>query len=127
MNSRFLVCLRLLGGLALAVVGHSASVSAAEPAPAATVQEYTDEQKALLKALDSELGRFEALIAKVDDAKYAEFLKEQLAGLVKRRDAFKQVAFDGGKYDEIRYDLNVDIQRVAQWMEPSISPLLPKK
>jgi hypothetical protein len=116
--------LRLLAGLALAIFGNITPAAAAEQAPAAGALEYTDEQKALVKALDSELGRFEALIAKVEpqDAKYAEFLKGELQGLRARRDAFLKVAFDSGKYDELRYDLNVNYQRAAQWLLPPMAP-----
>jgi hypothetical protein len=123
MNFRSLLSLRFLGALVLALIGNITSASAAEQAAApAAAPEYTDEQKALLKALDSELGRFETLIGKVDDAKYAEFLKGQLQGLKTRRDGFLKTAFDSGKYDELRYDLNVEYQRAAQWLAPSIAP-----
>lgn len=125
-GSRF--SLRWLGVLALALVSQVALVSAAEPAaPAATAPTYTDEQKALLKALDSELGRLDALIVKIDDARYAEFVKGQLQGLKARRDAMLKAPFDSGKYDELRYDLNVEIQRTTQWMAPPLAPPPAKK
>jgi hypothetical protein len=111
----------LLSLAALALALPASNGFAAEPA-AAAVPEHNDEQKALVKALDSELGRFEALIKKVDDPKYAEFLTGQLKGLRERRDAFLKVAFDGGKYDELRYDLNVEYQRAAQWLLPPLAP-----
>ena len=126
MKSRFLLLFRALGALALAGLACVAPVAAAEPA-AAAVPELNDEQKALVKALDSELERFAGLIAKVDDAKYSEFLRGELQSLRSRRDAFLKTAFDGGKYDELRYDLNVNIQRLVQWMMPPIAPPAARK
>ena len=126
MTSRTILLLRALGALSLAGLGGGTQVSAADE-PAAAAPEYTDEQKALLKALDSELARFDALIAKVDDAKYTEFLKGESQSLRNRRDAMLKVAFDSGKYDELRYDLNVNIQRLSQWMAPPIAPPASKK
>ena len=32
-----------------------------------------------------------------------------------------QAAFDQGKYDELRFDLNVEYQRLALWLAPPIS------
>lgn len=128
MNLRSRRFVFLFATLSVAFFGAVAPASAADKAvPSAAAPEYTEEQKALLKALDSELDRFEALIAKVDDAKYAEFVKSQLDGLRKRRDVFLKAAFDSGRYDEIRYDLNVNYQRVAQWLAPSIAPAPPAK
>ena len=119
---KFRSTLSLLGALALAIPGHVAPASAAEQPAATAAPKYTDEQKTLLKALDSELGRFEALIAKVDDARYAEFLKEQLQEFRNRRDAFQKVKFDSGRYDELRFDLVLECQRAAQWLMPSVPP-----
>ena len=63
--------LRLFAILALAIPGSVAPALAAEQAAAAEAPKFTEEQKTLLKALDSEIGRLEALMAKVEDARYA--------------------------------------------------------
>jgi Skp family chaperone for outer membrane proteins len=118
---KFRPTLALLAVLAIATIGYVTAVSAAEQATS-SVPQHTDEQKVLLKALDEELNRFESLMAKVGDAKYAEFLKAQLQEFRKRRDAILKVAFDSTKYDELRYDLVVDYQRLAQWFMPSVPP-----
>lgn len=100
-------------------------LSAAESGPAKV--EYTDEQKALLKALDNEIGRFEALLAKDDDAKHAASVKESLEALKARRDTMNKLPFDSGKYDELRFDLNVEYQRMAMWLAPPVAPPPAKK
>jgi hypothetical protein len=107
----------LLGAAPVATPVFAAAAEAPAKAP-----EYTDEQKALLKALDAELVRFEAMLAKDDDAAHAASVKELLAGFKARRDTMNKVAFDQGKYDELRFDINVEYQRLAQWLLPTNAP-----
>jgi hypothetical protein len=107
--------------LALAPAATPVFAAATAEAPA-KAPEYTDEQKALLKALDAEIARFEAMLAKDDDAAHAASVKESIAGFKARRDAMNKVAFDQGKYDELRFDINVEYQRLAQWLLPVNPP-----
>ena len=78
--------------LALAPAAAPAFAAAAE-APA-KAPEYTDEQQALLKALDAEIARFEAMLAKDDDAAHAATVKEFIAGFKARRDTMNKLPFD---------------------------------
>ena len=110
----------LFAALVFALPAATPAFAAAAEAPAKAA-EYTDEQKALLKALDSELTRFDAMLAKDDDAAHAASVRELLGAFKARRDAMNKVAFDQGKYDELRFDINIEYQRLAQWLLPTNS------
>jgi hypothetical protein len=98
-------------------------VSAGEPpaAPAAA-PEYNEEQKTALKALDAELARFDAMLEKDDDVQHKATVKAFLDAFKDRRDAMNKAPFDQGKYDEIRFDINVEYQRLAMWLADPITP-----
>ena len=113
--------LRFLTLLSLLAIGFVARSQAAETPAASARPSYTDEQKGLLAALDAELVRFDAMLAKDTDAAHAAFVKTLVDGLKARRGAMNQAAFDQGKYDELRFDLNVEYQRLALWLAPPIS------
>jgi hypothetical protein len=104
--------------------GKSEKAAAAAPAAAPA---YTDEQKNLLKALDAELARFDALLEKDDDVQHKATVKAFLDAFKDRRDAMNKVPFDQGKYDEIRFDINVEYQRLAMWLAAPITPPPAKK
>jgi len=110
----------LFAALVFALPAATPAFAAASEAPAKAA-EYTDDQKALLKALDSELTRFDAMLARDDDAAHAASVRELLSGFKTRRDAMNKVAFDQGKYDELRFDINIEYQRLAQWLLPTNS------
>jgi hypothetical protein len=99
-------------------------LAAAETAPpaAAAAPEFTDEQKVQLRAVDQDIERFEALLAQDDDAKHAAEVREQIDAFKVRRDAMRKVAFDSGKYDELRFELNSEYQRLALWLAPLRTP-----
>src|SRR5688500_2643598 len=79
---------------------------AQEPAdaPAAAI-EYTAEQKFALKALDAELARFDATLAKVPDQQYRNQSKVYL-DILKLRAMGIRKEFDQTRYDELRFDIN---------------------
>ena len=112
--------LRCLGFLATLALAFASTSPGETPAPAPV--EYTAEQKALLQALDDQLARFGALLAKDENVSHAASVKAVLETLQLRRDAFRRVAFDQGKYDELRYDLNVAYQRLNLWLAPPVAP-----
>ncbi len=89
---------------------------------AAAPVEHTPEQKALLQAMDDQVARLEALLAKDENASHAATVKAVVETLKQRRDAFLRVAFDQGKYDELRYDINVAYQRLNLWLAPPVAP-----
>jgi hypothetical protein len=114
-----LLCAAL--GLALA----TPVVFAGDAAPAAA-PEYNEEQKAALKALDAELNRFDAMLEKDDDIQHKATVKAFIDAFKDRRDAMNKAPFDQGKYDEIRFDINVEYQRLAMWLADPITPPPPK-
>jgi hypothetical protein len=120
----------LLCLLPAAILGFALPMSA-QPAPApaaaAAAPEYTDEQKTALKALDNELARFDAMLEKDTDLQHKATVKAFLDAFKDRRDAMNKVPFDQGKYDEIRFDINVEYQRLAMWLaDPITPPVAPK-
>lgn len=121
--SSFIVC---AAAMVLATPIFAAEKPAAEKA-AAAAPEYTDEQKAALKALDNELVRFDKLLEKDDDLQHKATVKAFLDAFKDRRDAMNKVPFDQGKYDEIRFDINVEYQRLAMWLADPITPPIPPK
>jgi hypothetical protein len=106
--------------LALLPVALSAAESAAPKAESAII--YTPEQKAALEALDAELVRFDSRLAQVADPRYREEVATALKKFKQRRDALRQVEFDQGKYDELRFEINVEYQRVMMWLRPPPTP-----
>jgi len=119
----------LLGVIPAAVLALATPMFAAqEAAPAAAAAPtYTDEQKASLKALDAELARFDAMLERDDDVQHKATVKAFLDAFKDRRDAMNKATFDQGKYDEIRFDINVEYQRLAMWLAAPITPPPAKK
>jgi hypothetical protein len=90
--------------------------SAQEPADVApNAIQFTEEQKFALKALDAELARFDATLAKVSDQQYRNQSKVYL-DILKLRAMGIRKEFDQTRYDELRFDLNAEYQRVALWL-----------
>lgn len=92
---------------------------ASPPPPASPA--YTPEQKAALAALDGAIERFEALLERDDDNQHKSVTAVVLAGIKQRRTALREI-FDQARYDELRVDLNLEYQRLAQWMAPPKNP-----
>ena len=116
----------LLGSLLLRclVAGTAPALAAAasqaeEPAPALAAE--TPQQKASLEALDRALARFEALLARDDDAPHQAAARSVLGGLKQRRDGLR-AAFDQSRCDDLRAELNLAYQRQAAWMAPARVP-----
>src|SRR4051812_28602676 len=68
-----------------------------------------------LLALDQALVRFGVMIGRDRDPDHRASSQIALDELKKRRDAL-HAAFDQGKYDELRVDLNLEYQRQASWV-----------
>jgi hypothetical protein len=89
---------------------------AQEPADApAPAIEYTEEQKFALKALDAEFARFDATLLKINDQQYRNQSKVYL-DILKLRAMGIRRNYDQTKYDELRFDLNSEYQRVSLWL-----------
>jgi hypothetical protein len=70
--------------------------------------------------------RFDALLEKDDDVQHKATVKAFIDAFKDRRDAMNKAPFDQGKYDEIRFDINVEYQRLAMWLADPITPAPPK-
>jgi len=102
-------------GLLLAVLGAAPLASAAEK-PAAV-----DPSIAELAVLDSDLARFERFLKQYDDPKYKGYTQEIYDVLKERTDGVHK-AFDQLKCDDLRWDINMQSQRLARAMAPLDTP-----
>jgi hypothetical protein len=107
----------LLVAAALAAAGTPSRGADPAPAPAA----WTPQQKASLEALDRTIARFDALLARDDDARHQAATRSVLDALKQRRDALR-TAFDQSRCDDLRAELNLAYQRQAAWMTPAREP-----
>lgn len=97
--------------------------AASTPAPRPeNATELTPEQIVALDALDAELGRFEGRVQQITDAGYQKEMRATLAKFKQRRDAIRAAAFDQNKYDELRFEINVEYQRMMIWLRPLPTP-----
>jgi len=103
--------------LAAAVLAPSGPAASGDPppAPAAAPAPPATPGRAELAALDRVLARFAALVARDDDARHQAAARAVLAGL-QARGAAVQAAFDQAKYDDLRAELNLALQRQAAWL-----------
>lgn len=99
----------------------AAAASGAETAPGPT-----PEHAVALKGLDAAMARFAALLEKDDDAAHKAAGMQLLADFNARRSAVRE-KFDQARYDELRWDLNVEYQRLVKWLAaPALKPPLAK-
>jgi hypothetical protein len=116
MGSAFVLGSIVAVAVLIAVAPPSRGDEAASLAPVLTPQ-----QNASLAALDRALARFDALLARDDDARHQAATRAALDSLRKRRDGLHH-AFDQSKYDDLRIDLNLAYQRLAAWMTAPLTP-----
>jgi hypothetical protein len=101
---------------ALARPSHGDAPAAAAP----TLPAWTPQQKTSLEILDRAIARFDALLARDDDARHQAATRATLDGLKQRRDALR-LAFDQSKYDDLRTELSLEYHRLAAWVGPAPS------
>jgi hypothetical protein len=87
-------------------------------------QVFTAEQAAALETLQRELARLDPMWEKIDDPQHKAWLKEKMDKLKERFRGLQKAAFDQTKYDELRFDVNIEYQRLAVWLR---EPLVPAK
>ena len=136
-----------LAASAVLLTAAAPTLAAAETAATPAVA-HTDEEKALLKALDDSLARFDVLLAQDKDPQHQALIgaflngfKEPYTGInedpailklmtgVNWPNGFKQRAaaihaapFDQGKYDELKMDIDVQYQRLVVFLSPPKTP-----
>ena len=100
--------------------------AAPAPAPKAAKLEPSAEQTADLKALDLEIARFDAVLATVADAQQRASEKAFLDGFKDRRVALR-AKFNHDAFVELRWEIDVEYQRMVAWLRPAETPPAPAK
>jgi hypothetical protein len=113
----------LVGALLVLTLVSTSVLGAGE---AGATPAVTAERKASLDVLDGVISRFDALLAKDDDAAHRAATQAKLDEFKTRRDAL-QTDYDQSRYDELRVDLNLEYQRLASWMAPPRTPAPPAR
>jgi len=108
----------LLAAAALGAVLRLARGDGAAPAVSPPPAPQNPQQQASFDTLDRALARFDALIARDDDAHHQAATRAVLDALKKRRDALR-AAFDGAKVDDLRTELSLEYHREAAWVGPA--------
>ena len=108
-------------GLALPGLFAASPPPAHSPAPAPAPADPKAEQKAQLQALDLEIERFDALVAKVADLQQRASAKSFLDGFKDRRGPLR-AAFNHDTYVELRWEIDVEYQRLAAWVRQAGTP-----
>lgn len=106
--------------LALCSPGLPAAESASKDAKPA----LTAEQASALDALKGELARLDPMLEKVAEPEHKAWVTGKVDKLKERFRALQTTAFDQAKFDELRFDVNIEYQRLALWLRP---PLVPPK
>ncbi len=103
-------------GLALFLAAWTGrSAGAAAPA-------VEDPSIAELKVLDADFERFTKMLQVYDDPYYLPRIKVYYSALKLRVEA-QHKNFDQLKLDDVRYDINQQVQRMARAMKPLLTPL----
>jgi formylglycine-generating enzyme required for sulfatase activity len=97
------------------------TVRRTEAVPAEAL-EFTPQQIAALNALDAAITRYEADLARMPDAGQRARSDALLDVFKERRATMRRQRFDQVKYDELRFDLNVEYQRLGQFLAAPRTP-----
>ena len=100
----------------------SVRLSAADSAGKDAKPAFTTEQVSALDALKGELARLDPMLEKVDDPKHKAWVNEKMDKLKARFQELQKIAFDQAKVDELRFDVNIEYQRLAIWLRPPVVP-----
>jgi hypothetical protein len=99
----------------LVAVGAISSAPAAETAAKAAPP--PEDHSAEFKVLDIDIARLDALIERYDEP-VSRVNNYQYRNLFKSRVEALKESFDQARYDELRYDINLQCQRIASWLAP---------
>ncbi len=101
------------------IVAFLALAMAVGSAQAAETPALTEEQRARFREIDRELARFDTVLNSVTDIQVRGGSKQVLDFLKKRVFALR-ANYDQTRYDELRYDLNAEYQRLARWISDPV-------
>lgn len=108
--------------LVLAFGSGTARLSAADATAKDGKPAFTPEQTAALETLKSEMARLDPMLEKVDDPEHKAWVKAKMDKLKERFQQLQNSAFDQIKFDELRFDVNIEYQRLAIWLRPPLAP-----
>jgi hypothetical protein len=117
---------RILVTSLLALALGSAALPAADTPAKDAKPAFTAEQASSLEALRRELARLDPMWEKIDDPRHKAWLKEKMDKLKERFQGLQKSAFDQTKFDELRFDVNIEYQRLAIWLRDPLVPAKPK-
>ena len=110
--------------LLIAVLSLALPTLTAAPPPAKA--EPSAEQQAEMKALDREIARYDAVLATVADGHERASQKAFLDGFKDRRVALR-AKYTHDAYVELRWEIDVEYQRLVAWLRPAETPPPPEK
>jgi hypothetical protein len=113
---------RHLAATVLALAFCALRLSAADSVPQDTKPAFTAEQAAAMEVLKNELARLDPMLEKVDDPKHKAWVNAKMDKLKARFQGLQKGAFDQAKIDELRFDVNIEYQRLAIWLRPPLAP-----
>lgn len=88
---------------------------------AAEAPALSEEQQAHCREMDRELARFDTVLGSVTDIQVRGGTK-QVVDFLRKRIFELRKNYDQTRYDELRYDLNAEYQRLARWIaDPMIN------
>jgi hypothetical protein len=100
----------------------AAPLSAADAATPGAKPAFTAEQVTALETLRRELARLDPMLEKVTEPDHKAWVKSKVEKLKARFQELEKTAFDQTKFDELRFDLNIEYQRLAVWLRPAAIP-----
>ena len=122
MNSRVRRLHKFLFSAVTAVALGFLPLQAAEPHATDTKPDLTTEQLSALDALKGELARLDPMLEKVGEPEHQAWVKAKVEKLKERFRDLPRNAFDQTKFDELRFDVNIEYQRLAMWLRPPLAP-----
>ncbi len=90
------------------------------PADAAESKPLTEEQQKHFREIDRELARFDTVLNSVTDIQVRGGTK-QVVDFLRKRVFELKANYDQTRYDELRYDLNAEYQRLARWIAAPVT------
>jgi hypothetical protein len=109
--------------LATGVVGAVPSTLAESPGPAAAV---ATKKQAALGVLDRQIALFDQLAAAISDREEKASVKAILDGFKDRRAALRSI-FENDTYLELRWEIDVEYQRLQAWLKGETEPPVPPR
>jgi hypothetical protein len=100
----------------------AAPLPAADAATPDAKPAFTAEQVTALETLQRELARLDPMLEKVTEPDHKAWVKSKVEKLKARFHELEKTAFDQTKFDELRFDLNIEYQRLAVWLRPAAIP-----